>query len=333
MKQTVIIAIIVGSVIGIALAGGLGYLAGYLVHNPKIETLEAQTYYLTSEVSGLEDTVSDQEAEISTSEHTISIQQDNISALEDTISAQQDAISYQAQQVSDLERSNSTLQGQLSQVKTQLTAQSEQLSSLVERLDGLTVTHHYTWHYRLRYWHLDLPVTMSSYVESKERSRPTEWSSYADIAKDTEDDSYIYQVVYGLNEIVQEGNLTESQTLDLVVTFIQSLPYIVSNVTTPYDGYPRYPIETLFEREGDSEDTSILAAALLYRMGYDVALLVMEDAKHMAVGVSLPGDYGTYYEDDGTRYFYLETTQLGWGLGIVPSYFLDQDASVYPMSS
>ena len=111
------------------------------------------------------------------------------------------------------------------------------------------------------------------------------------------------------------------------------MPYIVENIATPYDGIPRYPLETLFEREGDSEDTSILVASLLYRMGYDVALLIFEDTKHIAVGIAVLGDHGSYFDHNGKRYFYQETTQLGWPLGSIPSFFQGSEAQVFPLES
>lgn len=53
-------------------------------------------------------------------------------------------------------------------------------------------------------------------------------------------------------------------------------------------------------------------AALLHRMGYDVALLDIEGAQHMAVGVAVPRNSGSYHEHDGVRYYFLETTGEGW---------------------
>ena len=76
----------------------------------------------------------------------------------------------------------------------------------------------------------------------------------------------------------------------------------------------KYPVETLFEGRGDCEDTSILYCALMKAMGYDVALLIYSGAQykdngHAAASVAL--DYvkdGTYYEKDGLRFYYCETT-------------------------
>ncbi len=83
--------------------------------------------------------------------------------------------------------------------------------------------------------------------------------------------------------------------------------------------YPKYPLESLMEEKGDCEDHAILMAALLKRMGFDVAILICPG--HAAVGVAgangLPGSYVT---DPAThvRYFYGETTSDGWLLGELP---------------
>ncbi len=82
---------------------------------------------------------------------------------------------------------------------------------------------------------------------------------------------------------------------------------------------PKYPIESLMEEAGSCEDQAILAAALLKRMGYDVALLIYPG--RVAVGVAgAEGLPGTYITDPatGVRYFYAETTADGWRLGELP---------------
>lgn len=94
-----------------------------------------------------------------------------------------------------------------------------------------------------------------------------------------------------------------------------TFPYTPDNVTTGYDDWPKYPIETLIEG-GDCEDTSILMAALLDQMGYDV--IILKCPGHVAVGVWCEGCYGTYFRFRGRRYFYLETTAPGWGVGQIP---------------
>ncbi|MDK2975252.1 MAG: hypothetical protein PWP08_1623 [Methanofollis sp.] len=109
-----------------------------------------------------------------------------------------------------------------------------------------------------------------------------------------------------------------------VIFFVQQLPYASDNsAASYYEGvlppqynngeYPKYPVETLIDGKGDCEDTSILAAAMLDLMGYDVVLLRFSD--HMALGMEMTkftsfyADYPPkYYDYEGKQYYYVETT-------------------------
>ena len=320
------------TVAAIVIAGGVGYLVGYLLFTTSINDLEDQVSNLLDQVTSLEIDFSAQETELSTMEGLISTLEDTVSTLEDTVSGQQDTILSQEQQITLWEIQVASLQEQLNQSQLQLTTTDEQLSSLQEQLDTVIVTHRYTWYYLLETRRLDLSVSLLDYLESKGRTRPTDWSSYVDMAMDTRDDYYIYQVVSVLDEPYSDGLMNETQRIDYMITFIRSMPYISNNIAAPYDGIPLYPLETLFERGGDSEETSILVASLLYRMGVDVALLVFEDTKHIAVGIAIPGDHGLYFEYNGKKYFYQETTQLGWPLGVIPSFFQGEVPQVFPLN-
>ena len=123
------------------------------------------------------------------------------------------------------------------------------------------------------------------------------------------------------------------QQLNYLISFVQSLPYTVDKETTLADEYPRYPVETLFDRGGDCEDTSILVATLPDNMGYDVALLHLKDDQHMAVGIVLPSGYGTYYGYNSKRYYYIETTGEGWGIGDFPPKLTGSNTFIYPLNS
>jgi hypothetical protein len=105
----------------------------------------------------------------------------------------------------------------------------------------------------------------------------------------------------------------------LATAFIQSLPY-VEDVYTGYDEYPKYPLETLFEKNGDCEDTSYLTAAIIRAMNIDTVLVLLPG--HMAVGVWADCDTpGTYYKVGDKCYYYLETTGDGFNLGDIPDTF------------
>ena len=127
----------------------------------------------------------------------------------------------------------------------------------------------------------------------------------------------------------------DAQIINYVASFVQSLQYKTDSETNDSFEYPRYPIETLFYGNGggDCEDKAIITAALLYSLGYDVALLRLPN--HMAVGVKLTEgaipNYD-YYIDD---YYFLETTTQGKSCGFIPSEYRESttDVTIYPISS
>ncbi|HDO19740.1 MAG TPA: hypothetical protein ENG74_03340 [Thermoplasmatales archaeon] len=100
--------------------------------------------------------------------------------------------------------------------------------------------------------------------------------------------------------------------IDFVAAFVQNINY-----QSEEGEYPKFPIELLYDGYGDCEDKAILASAILYHIGYDVALIRFED--HMAVGVHLDdisyADKTYYVDDEGKRYIFLETSNKGWELG------------------
>jgi len=328
MKRQVISAVIL-----VALVSSVaGFYIGYLTYRPIMENYVLQINSLTSNVSTLQQTVSGLQ-------QTVSAQKVEISYQSSQISSQSAQISAQETKISNLESEKSSLKGELGKAQVEIVSYKEKVNSLntqvmnsqrrTDKILGITVTQHYDWKYPSGTWNWDLPIRLSTYVEYYERPRPQWASTYVDMAKDP--GPYIVGVADRLKDAATKANFSEVQKLDFVVAFVQSLPYTQDKVTTTVDEYPRYPLETLFDRGGDCEDTSILVAALLDRLGYDVALLDLASAHHMAVGVAVSNANGLYYEYSGKKYYYLETTGEGWRIGQVPSDINDTRATVYPL--
>lgn len=63
----------------------------------------------------------------------------------------------------------------------------------------------------------------------------------------------------------------------------------------------------MFDLVSDCEDTSILALALLERVGYGVCLILFYEERHAVIGIAMKNINGSYLEKDGKKYFYLET--------------------------
>ncbi len=160
--------------------------------------------------------------------------------------------------------------------------------------------------------------------------------------------SYDGKERYDIPQLVEEGrttlgNLTrefqnifrqrrewsKQDRVDFVLSFVQSLPYTHDDVTTGYDEFRRYAVETLIEGGGDCEDTTILVAAILRGLGEKTALIFTPG--HIALGVS--GDFtGASVTHGGTTYYYCETTGTGWGIGVLPPSFDTQVESVVPLA-
>ena len=101
------------------------------------------------------------------------------------------------------------------------------------------------------------------------------------------------------------------------VAFVLAFVQQVITYRSEEGEYPRYPVETLWEGGGDCEDYSILGAAILLSMGYQVALLLLP--RHAALGVAgADGLPGVYAEHEGVRYFYCEMTGESWRFGELP---------------
>ena len=190
-------------------------------------------------------------------------------------------------------------------------------------------TRTYTWDYKgYNQSHtLTIPKAYYEFYQQK----PHTGRNFDHYALSEHDRQFLGQMIEAFEENGRKNNFTQNEIALNVIAFVQAMPYTSDNVTTGYDEYPRYPIETLVDGGGDCEDSSILAAALLSEMGYSVILIELPG--HMALGIK--GDEslsGTYYEYNGSRYYYVETTASGFGIGDIPSAYKNSTAIILPMN-
>jgi len=158
-----------------------------------------------------------------------------------------------------------------------------------------------------------IPRTLFEYYTARSRT-----TSYGHYVSDRYDDQYVRGIADDLESFGERNDLSKPQVVNHAIAFTQGLEY-TSDVNEPYNEYPKYPVETMVDRGGDCEDTSILLAALLEKLGYGAVLFLIPDAQHAAVGIR--GDNsidGLYYEYSGKRYYYVETTGSGWQVGEAP---------------
>ncbi|NQU77925.1 hypothetical protein HQ544_04490 [Candidatus Falkowbacteria bacterium] len=183
---------------------------------------------------------------------------------------------------------------------------------------GRLIVQHFEWTYGYTDYTWDLSIHSDWYDYYKNKSRVNHGSEYV-----TYNDNYIIEIA---RQLKQEADLNGYSEANFAAAFVQGLAY-VDDENIGYDDYPKYPIETIVERNGDCEDSSYLAAAIVRAMNIDVVLIELPG--HMAIGVWMDSDYaGSYYENNNRNYYYLETTGSGWYLGEMPVEYKNKSAYI-----
>ncbi len=192
-----------------------------------------------------------------------------------------------------------------------------------------TVFRSFTWMYNNVSWTLLGDFSRAAYNYYRARPHNRE-NNYAEYVLSDYDRQMLNGVIRKFRDVGAGNGYSEYDNVMNIAAFVQSMHYTSDSVTTGYDEYPRYPLETLVDDGGDCEDTAILTAALIKELGYRVVLIQLPG--HMAVGVEGSDSIqGTYYEYNKSRYYYLETTGAGWDLGELPKEYLNSTATLLPL--
>lgn len=150
---------------------------------------------------------------------------------------------------------------------------------------------------------------------------PTDWKEkyFAMFLQVAPGDDTIAKIAADLKQAGQKNNLKDDQIVELVMAFVQAIPYDEAKakliLAGSGQGLVSYPYETLYGNTGVCSDKSFLAYALLRHLGYGAALFVYEAENHMAVAVQCANQYSTY--DSG--YCLAETTAVGSRIGMIPT--------------
>jgi hypothetical protein len=192
----------------------------------------------------------------------------------------------------------------------------------------------FAWDYNGNHWTWNLSIPAPLYEaykavpdSTRTRNGPAGYGYLT-----TTNDEYMRILAQKLNQTTTNLNYNSYDQVSFVLAFVQSLPYTSDKVTTNFDEYPRFPIETLVDDGGDCEDTSILFATLTLILGYGTVYI--NPPNHYAVGVlgnDLHGTYWTYPEGSNKTYYYCETTGDGFKIGQLPDEFQSTSAYIYPI--
>ena len=178
------------------------------------------------------------------------------------------------------------------------------------------VTKTYQWSYSNQNYEATLNIVYSDYLEYKNRTiSRSQGTTEHDVSFVTYEDPYIDELVTQIQS--QCVGKTDVYIANVMLAFTQYIEYMYDSDSVGQEEYWKYPLETLFEENGDCEDTSFLFCALAKNAGYDCALILYSG--HMAAGVYVDGATGYYYESNSVRYYYSETTVIGWKIGDTPN--------------
>ena len=195
------------------------------------------------------------------------------------------------------------------------------------------LTKEYRWEYHgqeFRY-EFKIPSQLYDYYINKPRFAMRTPSDYLVYGTDPFDDNFINGLSNEFTKISTNLGFDQFQTVELVVSFIQSLHYVDDRIGHGYE-YPKYPIETLVDEGGDCEDTSILLSSILDSMGLMNVLLFFPT--HVAVGLGISGEqeHAKPYEYEGVNYYYIESVNPA-PIGGVPTNLLDITPTIVPLVS
>ncbi|NHN43268.1 hypothetical protein G9C85_16750 [Halorubellus sp. JP-L1] len=179
-----------------------------------------------------------------------------------------------------------------------------------------------------RSWEVSFLAFDSAYVAAKRRSRGRARAEYVSYELLEGAANEIAEFVYEAAE--NNGFTSEFERIQFALSFVQRLPYVSDDVSTGYDDYTKFIMETLTSFKGDCEDTSILFASILESEPFNYNAVLLEPPGHMAVGLLMEKDFeGFSYIYDGSQYFYVETTTEGWGIGQIPDQYRETKARIY----
>jgi hypothetical protein len=199
----------------------------------------------------------------------------------------------------------------------------------------------YDWTYKGRLYSWEMNITAESYEHFRNLERPQRrflqdnvWhvqAAYDIYVSNPDDDPFMDSLARAIKDISIRQGFTSDESLSFALSFVQSLPYTPDSVTTGFDEYPRYPLETLVDYGGDCEDSSILYASLVLAMGYGAVML--SPPGHMGVGVAAAADAsGTAYMYHGQKYLYAETTGDGYRIGDIPDAYRGASVTVFDLA-
>lgn len=203
--------------------------------------------------------------------------------------------------------------------------------SAIQLAYGERYVHHtYSWAYGGYNWTWELDIPQSVYESYSSVPESDRLKGEFNGFMVTTQDSFVRSIANSFRQSAASRNYGAYDEASLLLAWVQSLPYTSDSVTTPFDDFPKFPVETLYEGGGDCEDTTYLYVAIMRIWGYGAILV--NPPSHLAAGALGNNLTGYYYEYNGGRYYYAETTGEGFRIGDMPDQYKGVSANLYPLT-
>ncbi|WP_024768176.1 hypothetical protein [Aquimarina macrocephali] len=160
----------------------------------------------------------------------------------------------------------------------------------------------------------------------------------------TSDTPRLDLILEELTTIKNTNKLNQFEFAEMVVTFIQDIPYsfVFENDCESPEKYEesirvileecsdccignipfgiQNPVGFMGNLKGDCDTRTVIIYAILSHFGYDVAILNSDYYKHSVLGLHIPAK-GIYKVQNGKRYYIWETTNKHFTIGTLPKNF------------
>lgn len=185
----------------------------------------------------------------------------------------------------------------------------------------------FKWEYKGNDYSLDLYLSKKTYEFYKNFERVKDPKDYDVYVSQLNSEKFVAQLYLILKEYAKNKGITERYDLrNFIISFVQYIDYQSDSDFCGIEAYPKFPYETLYDFNGDCEDTAILMSALLSQAGHKSVLIFYPG--HMLSGVEcLNNDFESksiFYTYNEIKYCVLESTGIGWAVGqLDPEYVRD----------
>jgi len=130
-------------------------------------------------------------------------------------------------------------------------------------------------------------------------------------------------ILKNFHKIKMQYNLDDDQYVELIVNFVQSLPY--------YTDYSliKYPLTTFTDGCGDCDDKSLLLTAILSQDNYNVSLVIIPPGDSEKYGHAMAGIASNSVTFSKSGYAMIETTKKDSIIGEFPITLNRSNVKIY----